>query len=401
MPRAQVARRDRPYPYIQTIARAGYNELRRSPVRTAGYITRAYTAAQRRLQATPPPTPQAVQQYRRDYNHYQNRIGSKKRVHMPKSKSSKRKPRFSAPTGSKYHKRKHRKKLVIVSKKQVKKWNKAATKVNIDLSKQERYERSIELTTSSKNRTNFEVEELLGFNRATLLNNLDQRKVMVSELTSVNLTAHEVNPVLSASQQKIQCKIASSAHYMNNFAIPQWVDVYCFEVKADTNFSPRDAFVAGMLDIGTAGGVALDSIFSYPTHSPVLNGLWKIASHKKVCLAPGESVSLGYHKSFMFDKSFYDSHNTSYVKQFASHIFGVRVQGVFGHAETPVLLPAFEAGSSKTSIDWYVDRHFTCTYDAGGAKFKTKEYVDAQNANTDIVVGWPTNAENTKGTPLP
>lgn len=307
-----------------------------------------------------------------------------------------RKPRFTSTRGKRRggKRRHHKPKGYIVSTKQVKKWNRAAVNALIDISTMHWQERSVNQSICGLNESSFNIESLAGFGLAGLRDAIDQRKIQNDAAVAVNLTQ---NVTTQEASNKIKCKVASSAHWCNNFAVPFWADVYCFVPAVDHNITPATAFTNGMEDLGLVdgdGGPSVTSHFAYPTSSPVLRQIWKIASHKRVCLAPGESLTLGYHRSFTYDNSVQDAHISVYQTKLGAHVFGVRLEGCFGHATADPT----QLGTGTASCDWYVDRHVEVKYDAGGAKYKTYEYTDGATAETAVINGWPTNAENTTGT---
>lgn len=319
---------------------------------------------------------------------YTNRIRN-----MPRNTSSRgRNPRFTKSVGTKRKHYKKKKQLVIVSKKQVKKWNKAAVNAKIDLSVMRNHVRSITQSTSLINSSSLS-QETTPFNVTQLINACDERKIRNVAATSANLIQ---DVTTETSAQSLAIKLSRSAHFFNNFAIPFWVDVYSCVPKVDQGGGPAATFVAGMTDMGLVDGTgpSATSIFAYPTQSQDFNKFWKIAKHKKVCLGPGESVSLHFKKSFKWSPSQTQAHSDGFQPSLGGHVFMVRLQGCYGHATTTTT----QLGVGATSCDWYVDQLVECTYDANGAKYKTEQFIDSMNAATAVIVGWPNNAENTSGT---
>lgn len=316
---------------------------------------------------------------------------------MSRNRTSRgRNPRFTKSIKSKHKHRKTKKKLVIVSTKQVKKWNKAAVDAKIDVSLMRNHVRSVQQSSSARNASSFS-QESTPFSVTKLRDACDARKIQNVAATAVNLTQ---NVIAQTALNKLDVRVSAQAHYFNNFAIPFWVDVYCWVPRVDSGGGPVTNFVAGMVDVGLvdAASPSITSVFVYPSMSGDLMKFWKIASHKKVCLGPGESVSLGFQKKFKWSPSFTQAHTDTFQEAYGSHVFTVRLQGCFGHAVDVTS----ELGVGATSLDWYVDRLVEVKYDANGAKYRTEEFDTAQmTAASAIVVGWKSNAENTTGTQAP
>lgn len=330
---------------------------------------------------------------RSDFNRHNKPTPSRPARTMPRYSSARgRNPRFTKPIKGKGKRRKHKKKLVIVSTKQVKKWNKAAVNAKIDLSLMRNHVRTVKQSTSLINRSSL-TQEVIPFNVTELLNATDKRKIRNVAATSANLTQ---NVTTETGAQSLSISLSRTAHCFNNFAIPFWVDLYSTVPKVDQGGGPVATYTAGMTDMGLVDGTGPDatSIFGYPTMSQDFRKFWKIVKHKRVCLGPGESLSINFKKKFKWSPSSTQAHSDAFQPSIGGHVFMVRLQGCYGHATSD----ATQLGVGATSLDWYVDQLVECQYDANGAKYVTEEFIDTMDAETSIIVGWPNNAENTSGT---
>lgn len=295
-----------------------------------------------------------------------------------------RNPRFTSTKGKrKQSGRRKKKKLVLVTSKQVKKWNKGAKDAQIDLATSHQHERVQLSTNSVANSSKF--ANHTGFNITRLEQMIDD---LVYINTSTSTATEEISNTLSIKQQFINCRVGSTATWYNNFGVPLWVDVYCYVPKVDTNLLPDIFFANGLVDVNASA----TSVFVYPSWSKELTKAWGIHSHKRVCLGPGESVHLGYKYHMPnYDPTFSDSHAFDYQKKSGAHTYAVRVEGCIGHDDTTELV-----GTSIAKIDWKIDFHVKTVYPGGfkGTRYKTVEPANSQSNGT--VIGWPTNASNTK-----
>lgn len=305
--------------------------------------------------------------------------------------SGRRNPRFTKPT-TKKKRGKSKKKLVIVSKKQVKKWNKTASKVNIGLSTFKKTFAHTNQHTVAANVSKFE--------RCSIFNLTALKDTLSAVPLSNNVTVANYDVAAMTKSVKWYIKVSSSARWVNNFAVPVWVDVYCMVPKVDTSIEPVQYFTEGLVDIG---GIAANSIYTYPSVSKNLTAVYGFHSHRKVCLAPGEEVMLYFQKRVTWDPSHSQSHVDEMQDKLGGHVYMVRLMGVTGHAinlpagSGGANLPTTNVGLSTGSVDFRADTSVKVTYDSGNLSMKNYEHdVTALTAQTDgTIVGWASNAANT------
>lgn len=299
-----------------------------------------------------------------------------------------RNPRFTKPT-KRASRGKKKKKFVIVTKKQVKKWNKASLNAKIDLSKHREYHRFVGQITCSHKQSVF--AQAYGLSVLGLEAFLD---TLVFADTSVDPVGIKTsNIVSSTTAQKIQVEVGTFTRWANNFAVPIWLDVYLFVPKGDTDDTPTSLFVDGLVPIGS---VTVNSVFVHPSWSENLKSIYEMANHKKVCLAPGESVSLSFKKKFRYDPTDNNIVPENYRRKYGSHFYNARIEGVVGHGHDVNA----DICSSAASIDFHTDVKVKVIYDGGGMKFNRIKVEDnsATNQAGGTVVGWSGNAANTIGT---
>lgn len=298
-----------------------------------------------------------------------------------------RNPRFNAPKKSYKkgaYKTRHDK---SVSAKQIKKWNKAASNALIDISYYHHYERKAKVVSCVANSSAFDTTT--GLNMSSLEGKLSAVPMVDTSVSPPVKADTDLTPTSSTNfSQQFDIKYGTHAQWSNNYAVPVWIDAYCLVPKEDTIHSPVTAFANGLVD---QGNVSATSVHVFPSHSATFNQFWKINDHKRVCLAPGESVHLGYKKGFKFDPSHIDFDSSDYQAKYGSHTYATRIQGCFGHSLTT---PA-NTGSSIASVDLVVDEHLKLKYE-GGIKMTNYTMVDVALAQTGgTVIGWPGNAANT------
>lgn len=320
-------------------------------------------------------------------------MGKRARRYHRSATGSRRNPRFTKKIGKRNGGRKRGKKLVIVSKRQVKKWNTAAKNAKIDIGTTHDYFREHLQTSCIANGSRFQISA--NYTVTQLVDFVASNSTWVKDTTTNPATiSGPVNPQPSAAaqqQQKYQLEIQSKGCWFNNNAQPFWVDVYCWTPKGATALQPEVAFQAGLTDKGSTD---FTSPFVYPSHSDVLMKSWKIQSHKRVCLAPGESVTLYFRKKVKYDPSFVDSQTDIYQEALGSHAYCVRLEGCVGHSLTT---PA-NVGTAIAKVDFIKDQHVIFKY---SADMQSTRYIfttpdSAQTGGT--VIGWPSDADNTIGT---
>lgn len=299
-----------------------------------------------------------------------------------------RNPRYTKPSKRRGGGRKKSKKKILVSSKQVKKWNKASTDSKMDISTFYHHKRDSTQLICAENSSKF--LNTTGVTKS----NIEERLMALKKMnTNVAIAVPLTTDIVTNTEgQKIDCKIGTFARAVNNFATPVWCDIYCLVPKKDTSLSPTQAFNNG-LDSITNGtdAVSNTSVHVYLSWSPDFRALWEIKSHKKVCLAPGESVTLGYSKKFKYEPNVTDHHTPAYQSKYGGHNYGIRVEGTLGHSETT----STNVGTGIAGVDLLIDTTLRVRYDAGlkTVSYEVENTSGAQTGGT--VVGYPTNAKNT------
>lgn len=382
------------HPYVQNAARG-------TLAATLGAIGIGETE---RYLRTPPNTPTRARSstpQSQGPSRTRSRASQRNMVSKRTARSGQRRnPRFTSVKGkSKKVKAAHKSiKNHSVSKKQIKKWNKAAINAKIDLSKMCYQYRGVNQSKTLINVTVFDQEKSNGFHLTALGTALAAEKHSSDAASAIGESR---NVVAQTGHQKKRIQVTSSAHFMNNYAVPYWIDVYCMTPNKDQTSGPVDAYESGLVDIGIVDGTgpANDDVFAYPSWSHNMRTMWSTASHKRVCLAPGESVHLGFKKTFTWDPAVTDLHLSEYQENLGAHVFCVRLEGCFGHG-SGTTTENDRLGTSATLVDWFVDRKVTWQYDAGGAKYNVRVIGPTVGvtplANSPIIIGWANNAANTQ-----
>lgn len=380
------------------VARRQFQVARHHPYRTARNFYGGYKLARSIYEAA---EPEITQYFKKRKRSLRSNGPPKKKLKVQESKakpkemarkrnggrsgmstSGRRNPRFTKSTKPK-RRTKKKKKLVLVTKTQVKKWNKASVNAKVDLSTYHHYIRTVKQTLCAANSSVFDAED------GMLVSKLEGLIDLIKVVNSVQPATAKANIINTTLSQKVRVEMGTNARWINNFGIPVWVDVYCLVPKKDTSITPEVAFTGGLTDVDAPSAT---SVFTYPSWSNDFNHLWKMKSHKKTCLAPGESMSLGFKKKFNYDPSIPDVQLETFQKAFGSHVYACRVEGTLGHDAADLTKPA----SSIAGVDWHIDAHVKVIYDAGGMKLITYDVQNLAEAPAGlVVVGWPTNAENT------
>lgn len=322
---------------------------------------------------------------------------------MPKAKSKsvrtvgggrgQRKPRFTKPT-SKKPRSKKTKKLVLVTGKQVKKWNKAATTAALDMGILQYHDREVfQHTCAVKLASHTSIDGMTLTNVRAPLGQLTYFRTQSGSTTPV--TDLVDMRALANRSVAIRYTIASHCTFANNFAAPFWIDVYCLVPKGNQNVSPEDMITKGLADVNVFGDVTnhpvLTSVQAYPSMSPAFRDTWEIQSHKRVCLAPGEAVHLGFKKkNILADESNVEHENFTYMQQYGCHTYMTRLEGVVCHDS----VNKTNVATSNASVDCIVDYSWKIRYGAG-AKMTTNFLINGTaSINNSAVVGWPSNSTN-------
>ncbi len=300
-------------------------------------------------------------------------------------KAGMRNPRFTK-SGTKKHRKTHKSKKVLVSKRQVKAWNKGAAMAKIDIATVHDFVRNVGVATVAKNKSGFVL--CRGWDSLEL--EVSLAKAIFQQNSTSAATLNESNLITLGHQQKIPVSVGSSYTVVNNYSVPVWCDVYCFTPRRDNNKAVNTCFTEGLTD---QNNVDSNSVFAFPSWSKQLMQLWKIEKHKRVCLQTGESLSIGYKKKFTYNPATADAVNTATPNRDScgTHSYAVRLQGTLGHAhDTP-----FEAGHSEAAVDWQCDFHVKFQYDGGARMTNYYETYADSNQTNGTVVGCVSNAANT------
>lgn len=158
----------------------------------------------------------------------------------------------------------------------------------------------------------------------------------------------------------------------NNFRTPVNVRFYILETRDDTSLTPNSAYQNGLADVG---GPSASSPLVYPTDSPQLMELFKIARSEVMTLEAGQSKDYSYScKPFDYDPSISDNHNLEYQKAFNGSAILIRVEGPLGHDGT-----LDEQGILQSELDVMVNSTWKVLYDAGA---EVKDIVVQDNSSS-------------------
>lgn len=301
-------------------------------------------------------------------------------------------PRYTKSTNPRKGKRRHTKsKKVLVSKKQVKKWNKASKDASIDLSNYKYTYMRAGRYSCAPNQSTFEIA--FGFDLTTLKGYMGH--VPFYDATSATPTAAVTKDPTAFTNfnQTLHLKVSSQMKWINNYGVPVSVSVYCFVPKDSVNDNPKTLFENGLGD--DDGAPDKNNVFTYPSNSKQLSDQYETHSMKKVVLQPGEEVFLGFKKKFTWNPSATVSDTDEYQKKLGGHAYCVRLQGVFGHnSVTP-----FHTAFSQAAIDVNGSACVKLRYDSGltgGANFNKYDTSQLTAPANDVVIGWPSDGSNVK-----
>lgn len=318
-----------------------------------------------------------------------------------RSKSNRRNPRFTTPKGKKrsFKKRKH---YVIVTKKQVKKWNTGAANAKVDLATHNYITRRVRTWPAGINKAVFhgQLDIQKSFKTSDLQSAFQKMKYL--QLDAGVPTMVEIDPTSTlgsdgAIQQKFKCQVSTFLRLINNYATPVWVDIYLYEPKEDTDVSPETAFEDGLKDQQLVSDVIdADSVLVYPSWSKQLTTLYKTLKHTKVCLSPGESTTCSYKKKFQYDHSYFDEHPFDQMAKFGGHNYALRVTGTVGHGTEGNIS---NVGTGESRLDSVMDTHVKIIY-PGGFKGTIYDVSDLSDLTAGpVIIGWPSNCANTTYSP--
>jgi len=342
---------------------------------------------------------QKIQEVREAFN--KNSKNMARKGYSGRSKSNRRNPRFTTPKGKKRSFKK-KKRYVIVTKRQIKKWDKGAKNAKIDLATHHFIRRYTGQYTCGVNDAVY--HGLLDENKSFGVLQLQQAfaKMKYLQLDAGTPTMVEINPLTPVGsaltvQQKFACQISTHIRFLNNYATPMWIDVYALVPKTNTAITPTTAYTAGLADQQLVSEpIDVNSVLAYPSWSKQLTTLYNTVKHTRVCLSPGESTTCSFKKKFQYDNSYYETHPFPMMAQYGSHVYAIRIQGTVGHGFGDGA-PQLKTGSSECRIDTEMTSHVKIIYPGG---FKGTIYHEEDHAPTpnpaSIVVGWPSNCANTR-----
>ncbi len=303
-----------------------------------------------------------------------------------------RNPRFTKKVKKRSGRKKKKSAKVLVSKKQVSKWNKAAGNAILDIGHYHHKTRTVQLVTCFSNKSSYTDVQKWG---------LTALKAAVNQLGMVQANAGAASTLITTDvslatySQKLDVTVYSHQFLSNNYAVPVWVDLYLYCPKQNTPSAPEGFITNGFVHQGAptdSTDITNMSTFFYPTQVREVTRIYEIKKHKRVCLSPGESLDMYFTKHFTFDPTIATDINEEYQPKYGAHVFAVRLEGVFGHSFTA---PSTNLGTSVGALDTYNKTYVDIKYDAG-AKIETEEWNSTTTAQSGgTVVGWTSNCANT------
>lgn len=154
--------------------------------------------------------------------------------------------------------------------------------------------------------------------------------------------------------------VYQSITFRNNYQVPCKLRVWLCVPKADTSISPDSFYSSGVTD-QTVGPIAVTSPLLYPTDIDDVVNNWQFIQKKNMLLQPGSQTTVIHScKPFDYDPSNVDHHNLTFQKKYGNHCWMVRVEGCIAHDTTLGQYTTTQAG-----VDYFCDRKYTITYDAG------------------------------------
>jgi len=317
-----------------------------------------------------------------------------------RSKSNRRNPRFTTPKGKK-RSGKRKKRYVIVTKRQIKKWDKGAKNAKIDLATHHFIKRYTGQYGCGVNDAVYHglLDDGKSFGVAHLQAAFVKMKYL--QLDGGVPTMVEINPLTPtgtalAVQQKFACQISTFIRFLNNYATPMWIDIYTLVPKTNTAITPSTAYQEGLKDQQLVSEpIDIAGVLTYPSWSKQLSTLYKTVKHTRVCLSPGESTTCSFKKKFQYDQSYYDTHPFPMMDQYGSHVYAIRIQGTVGHGLADGAAQT-RTGSSECKIDTELTSHVKIIYPGGfkGTIYHEEDHAQVPNPAA-MVVGWPSNCANT------
>lgn len=311
------------------------------------------------------------------------KVAPRQRTHRGVMVGESRNPRFSKQKSRRRTRKPSRK--VIVNKKQVKKWNNAARLAQVDTGLHTEYSRITQQILCAANLSNF---------KDIAVNDSTQLKVFLDSLQFYDNAVLVQRDTLSLGHSvAMYIKTYSKSTWVNNFQVPVWADLYQMEALIPTVSTPVTFYQAGLTDRGLSAGPALsvNSVHAYPSQSSVLTSSYKIKEHKKICLKPGESYSMDRTDRFKWDEEWLNSITLGFQKEFRTHFYCTRVEGVIAHTSTT---PFTNVGTSAGGLDQLVDIKAIVEYGAG---MRVRPLASTNSSGTispSGVVSFESNTEN-------
>lgn len=277
------------------------------------------------------------------------------RPHRGFQVGNKRNPRFTKKVKKSSGRSRRKPTKVIVSKRQVKHWNKAAKLARLDTGMHTEYTRNVLQTICVKGQSIF---------KELSVNNSTQIKEFLDSLQYYdNAVLVQRDAIALGKSFDFFIKTYSKSTWVNNFQIPVWADFYLMDVLIPTPSPPSVFYAAGLVDRGMVGDAqVVTDVHAYPTQSKVLNTNYKIKKHVKLCLKPGESYSMDCSHRFKWDEEWFNTNSEVFQPTFKTHFYCVRLEGVICHTE---LTPFVNISTSAGGVDQMIDIKATVEYGAG------------------------------------
>lgn len=171
------------------------------------------------------------------------------------------------------------------------------------------------------------------------------------------------------TDMKFRIKVYSKVLLRNNNATPACLDIYRVVPKNTTGSEPEDDLET--IDENKANyALSHDSVFAYPSASSKFTDTWKIQSHSKVILKPGDELKLHgksnhtWNSNDDLDGASHKSHK--YQERYQPIIWLIRIQGVLCHSDQDVAGAENQVGFSGAKCDILHETYHTVYYNAGG-----------------------------------
>lgn len=186
-------------------------------------------------------------------------------------------------------------------------------------------------------------------------------------------------------KRDIKMSIVRKLTVANNFQVPVRVDIWSCKPKNTTSTPVVTAMTNSLVDQNAPSAT---SPLIWPRDATSLSPIWTLNKLGGKVLKPGETmVKKSFQKNFKYKFDIADVQTSTYQKQFAGHVFLLRITGVYGH-DTIV---ANQVTEMPCGVDAVAEATYSIKYNAGKDlhDITLDDNVDATFTNAGVVSNCP------------